>query len=67
MVIRHCSPTLAGLKTGSLFSCRYETEEALREDVRAMNRLLVPKGLRVLSLRYREGLALIYLYRPPGR
>lgn len=64
MVIRHCSPTLAGLKTGSLFSCRYETEEALREDVRAMNRLLVPKGLRVLSLRYREGLALIYLYRP---
>ncbi len=64
LVIRHCAPTLAGLKTGSLFSCRYETEERLRRDVREMNRLLVPKGLRVLSLRYREGLALIYLYRP---
>ena len=64
MVIRHCSPTLAGLKTGSLFSCRYETEEEVRQDVRAMNRLLVPKGLRVLCLRYRAGLALIYLYRP---
>ena len=63
-MIRHCSPTLAGLKTGSLFSCRYETEEEVREDVRAMNRLLVPKGLRVLCLRYRAGLALIYLYRP---
>ena len=63
-MIRHCSPTLAGLKTGSLFSCRYETEEAVRQDVRAMNRMLVPKGLRVLCLRYRAGLALIYLYRP---
>lgn len=63
-MIRHCSPTLAGLKTGSLFSCRYETEEEVRQDVRAMNRLLVPKGLRVLCLRYRAGLALIYLYRP---
>lgn len=64
MVIRHCSPTLAGLKTGSLFSCPYDSEEALRGDVREMNQLLVPKGLRVLSLRYQQGLALIYLFRP---
>ena len=64
MVIRHCAPTLAGIKTGSLFSCPYDSEAQLREDVRAMNRLLVPKGLRVLALRYHKGLALIYLYRP---
>ena len=64
MVIRHCSPTLAGIKTGSLFSCPYDSEEQLRADVRAMNRRLVPKGLRVLALRYHKGLALIYLYRP---
>ena len=25
MVIRHCAPTLASLKTGSLFSCPCET------------------------------------------
>ena len=64
MVIRHCAPTLAGLKTGSLFSCHYDSEQAMWEDVRAWNRMLVPKGLRVLSLRYQKGLALIYLYRP---
>lgn len=64
VVIRHCSPTLAGLKTGSLFSCRYDSEDELRRDIRAMNRVLVPKGLRVLSLRCKQGSALIYLYRP---
>lgn len=64
VVIRHCSPTLAGLKTGSLFSCHYNSEEALNRDIRGMNRMLVPKGLRVLSLQYQDGRALIYLYRP---
>ncbi len=64
VVIRHCSPTLAGLKTGSLFSCHYDSEDELRRDIRAMNRVLVPKGLRVLSLRCKQGRALIYLYRP---
>ena len=64
VVIRHCSPTLAGLKTGSLFSYRYDSEDELRRDIRAMNRVLVPKGLRVLSLRCKQGRALIYLYRP---
>ena len=64
VVIRHCSPTLAGLKTGSLFSYRYDSEDELRRDIRAMNRVLVPKGLRVLSLNCKQGRALIYLYRP---
>lgn len=64
MVILHCSPTLAGLKTGSLFSCHYDSEERLREDIRGLNRALVPKGLRVLWLRCQQGRALIYLYRP---
>ena len=64
IVVRHCSPTLAGLKTGSLFSCRYGSEQELMRDIRSMNRMLVPKGLRVLSLCYRQGRALIYLYRP---
>ena len=43
VVIRHCSPTFAGLKTGSLFSYRYDSEDELRRDIRAMNRVLVPK------------------------
>ncbi len=64
MIVRHCSPTLAGLKAGSLFSCRYEEEERLKAEIRRQNRKLVQKGLRMLPLKMQEGLALIYLYRP---
>ena len=64
LVVRFCAPTLAGLKTGSMFSCPYESAEALKRDIREMNIRLGGKGLRVLPLRYREGRALIYFYRP---
>ena len=64
MIVRHCSPTLAGLKTANLFAAEYTSEEALRNDLRALNRVLVPKGLRALPLRRENGRALIYLYRP---
>lgn len=50
LVIQYCSPTLAGLKTGSLFSCPCPSEEEVRRDVRALNQVLVPKGLCVLPL-----------------
>lgn len=63
-VIRHCAPTLAGLKTASLFGCPYESKEALLASIRQMNRKLCAKGLRVLPLRFSEKRALIYLYRP---
>ena len=64
MVVLHCSPTLAGMKTGSMFSCPYGSRDALMEDIRGLNRRLVPKGLRVLPLRYMETRALIYVFRP---
>ncbi len=64
LLIQTCAPTLAGLKTGSLFSCPYDSEESLREALRRVNRLLCGKGLRVLPLRKRGGHALIYVYRP---
>ena len=64
MFVRQCAPTLAGVKTGSLFSCPYDTREGMTEDVRRLNRVLVPKGLRLLPLRYQDRKALLYLYRP---
>ena len=64
IMIQQCAPTLAGIKTGSLFSCPYETEHRLLEDVRRMNGLLVPKGLCLLPLRYENSRVLLYLYRP---
>lgn len=64
MIINHCSPTLAGIKTGALFNCAYPSEREMRSAVRSWNKTLSPKGLRVLPLRYNGRTALIYIYRP---
>lgn len=63
-LVRHCAPTLAGIKTASLFTYPFETQEELLRSVRRMNKRLNPKGLRVLPLRYSGAKALIYIYRP---
>ncbi len=64
LMVRFCAPTLAGLKTGSMFSCNYGSQEEMMQDIREMNLWLKGKGLRLLPLRYQEGRVLIYLYRP---
>lgn len=63
-MIRNCAPTLAGIKTGNLFSYRYDSIDEMRDSVRFWNRRLREKGVRILPLRYRGHHALIYLYRP---
>ncbi len=66
MLVLHCSPTLAGMKPGSMFSCPCSSTKMLTEDIRRLNKRLVPKGVRVLPLRYSEKQALIYVFRPSG-
>ncbi len=63
-LVRHCAPTLAGIKTASLFTCPYKTRDSLLDSVRQMNKRLTGKGLRVLPLRFSDKKALIYIYRP---
>lgn len=63
-LIQHCAPTLAGIKTASLFTCPYDNPADLLDSIRRMNKWLTPKGLRLLPLRFSEKKALIYLYRP---
>ena len=55
------APTLAGIKTGSLFPCPCEDHESLMTDIRKLNRRLSPKGLCLLPLRFLAGQALLYL------
>lgn len=66
LIIRHCAPTLAGLKTGNLFSCACTSREDLTAALRELNRKLVPKGIRVIPLRLHGERALIYVYRYSG-
>lgn len=62
--IYQCSPTLAGIKTGNLFACSFKNGDELRATVRRFNRILVPKGVRMIPLRFENGKAMIYVYRP---
>ena len=64
LVIRHCSPTLAGLKTANMFACQFESKEELRDELSSLNKILINKGLRALPLKYENKRALIYIYRP---
>jgi hypothetical protein len=64
LLIRHCSPTLAGIKTGNLFTCACEQKESIRAEIRKLNGLLGPKGLRILPLKFFRKRVLIYVYRP---
>ena len=64
LLIRHCSPTLAGLKTGSLFPASFGSEGEMRRDLQDFNRRFRDKGVRIVPLRYSGGRALLYLYRP---
>ena len=66
ILVRQGAPTLAGIKTGSMFPCPCEDREALLSDIRKLNRRLSPKGLCLLPLRFLPGQALLYLYRPAG-
>lgn len=63
-IVRNCAPTLAGIKTGSLFACPIETKEALFDWVRRTNERLTGRGLRLIPLRVSGNRALLYLYRP---
>ena len=63
-IVAQAAPTLAGMKTGSLFGCLYRDKAALYADVRGWNRRLVPLGLCLLPLRFSGKRALLYLYRP---
>lgn len=63
-IIQHAAPTLAGLKTGNLFPCPFSAQEDLIRDLRTVNQVLVPRGLRLLPLRLEPTRALLYLFRP---
>ena len=62
-IIRYCSPTLAGLKTASLFNTACDDYESLRVQILRINGKLRHNGLRMIPLSLRQGRALIYIYR----
>lgn len=63
MLIKHCSPTLAGLKAAGLFNFRFQSEQEAQQILRLWNRRLNPKGIWIHILKFHDGRALIYVCR----
>ena len=63
-IIKHCSPTLAGMKCGSMFSVLHESKEELWEDLKNLNKMFSKRGLCMIPLRTEGDHTLMYLYRP---
>jgi len=62
-LVRHCAPTLAGLKTANLF-CLDDTDGVLLCNILARwNRVLNPKGVSARIVAERCGRYFIYVYR----
>jgi len=62
-LIKHCSPTLASIKTANLFSYAFSCAKEFEYDLQRVNKVLNEKGVYVESLRVRGGKALIWVYR----
>ncbi len=62
-LIRHCAPTLAGIKRAGLFSYFFEDAESASAELAAVNRLLNARGVFVEALVWRETSVLVYAYR----
>ncbi len=62
-IIEHCSPTLAGIKTANLFSYVFPEDANPIEELRELNRILLPKGLRAIPICFDQARVLIYVYR----
>lgn len=60
-LIEHCAPTLASLKTASLFS--YHAAQDPEDDVKHLNRIFRDKGVELLILKRKENAMLIYVCR----
>ncbi|MCR5145230.1 MAG: DUF3793 family protein [Lachnospiraceae bacterium] len=63
-VIEHCSPTLAGIKTGNLFRIQLDKLTNLYDEIRELNNILICKGLRAVPVKVTGKDALVYIYRP---
>lgn len=60
LIVRHCSPTLAGLKTANMFNYDFVDRAELMESIRSVNALLLHSLYRVRE----RGLLEARLHRP---
>jgi hypothetical protein len=63
LLIRHCSPTLASLKTAGLFNYGFASRDEFEQSLHEVNRQLNGKGVFLEAVRAEDARALILVYR----
>lgn len=63
LLIKYCSPTLASIKTASLFRLPYSSREELHQCINTYRDSISSKGVSITLLLQSEHSALIYVYR----
>ncbi len=63
-LVEYCAPTLAGLKTGSMFNYAFGSEGELMQILEAYGKDRGPAAPRAVILRKNQRTALFYVYRP---
>lgn len=62
LLIKHCSPTLAGIKTGNIFNFFADSPTAERT-ICKFNKKLNPFGIYIAVLNQKQSSCLVYVYR----
>lgn len=63
LLIEHCSPTLASIKTGNIFTISYDNKAQLYDVIHIWNENFKGKGITVSVLKKGSGKAMLYVYR----
>lgn len=63
-MILHCSPTLRGIKAGSIFTASYTSKNEFEKDVERANLKFNKTQIRFSALKYSKGKGIVYVYRP---
>lgn len=64
LIVRCSAPTLAGIKTGSLFTLHPSSYDDFKKEILKLNRSVNKKGVRIIPLKVCDDHALVYIYRP---
>ena len=64
IIVENCSPTLAGIKTGNIFTIDRSLLSDIKDELRELNQCFTGKGLRAIPLKITDKNVIIYLYRP---
>ena len=63
MLVKHCSPVLAGIKTANMFTF-FETSKNMENIIRCYNKIFNSFGIYFYILNLKQNSSLVYVYRP---